>query len=218
MFKNKLFDPLRKMFSPILAFIMKLKLEKKPIYKYKMMEKFTAVNVHNVVLNGASSCFGKIRLIAQTEEYLFYGFTPKLLRYLSNEYVLRKSVKKPNEVVYFGKSYKNSCIFENKLFQFEDKLNVWQNIALCKDIHTGETNEYSWFRPAKLTNGHFSNHDYINKFFIDGDKLVFDVGRYNGNFENQDPTYSFKTDYFLIVEKDGDEFKTVMKELDSTTD
>ena len=45
------------------AFVMKLKLHKKAIFEYKMLEKFNIINIDRILKRNLQSLFGEIRVI-----------------------------------------------------------------------------------------------------------------------------------------------------------
>lgn len=71
------------------AYSMMKALEAKPIFDYDMLERFTAANIEEILSDQAA--FGSCRLIEETEKYWFYGFTPRLLKFVSYEYVLQRN-------------------------------------------------------------------------------------------------------------------------------
>ena len=190
--------------SPSVRYMMKA-LEEKPLYKYEMLEPFTIADIEEILSN--QTAFGRCRLIAETEEYWFYGFTPQLSQFTSGEYVLRRSKTNTDQVQYFGESRELTCVYDKWLCQANhDSAGPWLGKpVIIKNIENGETNECRWFHPSEGFRGHFIQYDYINRMFIDDSHLVFDVGRYKGDFHNRDDSYDYTAEYYLVVEwKDGD--------------
>lgn len=185
------------------AYSMMKALERKPIFEFKMLERFTFARIDEILENQA--VFGSCRLIGETEKYWFYGFTPRLLQFVSNEYVLRRSKMVTELVQYFGESREITCVFGRWLCHADHD---GSHPVLIKDIESGETLKYSWFRPCKSVGGHFVQYDYINRVFVDGSHLIFDVGRYKGDFHNRDDSYDYTTEYYLVVEWINGSFHT----------
>lgn len=173
-------------------------LAKKPMFKYNMLEPFSAVDMETVFSAGAESIFGRWRLLCENDEFGFFGFTPRLLKFVSGEHVLRRSKTKPSEFSYFGESRQLSCLVGNYLLQTDRKI-TGRPILLCKNVFSGAISQPEVFRFAAGYGGHGTTCDYINKIKVIGDTAVFEIGRYHGAFNNIDANYTGKSDYELWV-------------------
>lgn len=165
---------------------------------YNMLDRFDAVDFNFMLSTGPSKAYGRCRLLAENEVYLFYEFTPKL-EFGISYIVLRVTKNDTADVRYFGKSNKLTCILGDYLFHADHRTS-WAGCFVSKNIETGIVRDHYWFRMPKSTNGHFSKFDYINRMYVKNNQLILDVGRYNGDFNNRDDSYRYETDYKLIVE------------------
>ncbi|MEG2679579.1 MAG: hypothetical protein RR949_06515 [Oscillospiraceae bacterium] len=195
--------PFKKKKSPSQA--MKESLESKPMFSYKMLEPFNVIDIDTVLERGEQEEYGKCRLLCENDRYQFYGFKPALLKLVSEEYVLRRSKEKNNDVVFWGESADISCIFCNHLFQVDRDL-IGTNFLLCKNIDTGNLKKHYWFSEFGGYNGHFMSRDFVNEMYIYDKKLTLDVGRLNCDFHNKDEHFKNETDYILTVDLIGGEF------------
>lgn len=182
---------------------MKSDLQKKPMFNYKILEPFNLVCIEEITENGGNTEFGRCRLLGDTTDYYFYGFTPVLKEFVSEEYILRESKYDDSNVVFFGQSSELFYIFSGYIFLAEKSM-YNKNTIVCRNVENGVEFEYEWFDLPAGFRGHFVDHDEIMNVYDTNGTMTIEVQRAKCAFNNYVEEYVGR--YKLNVRRVGEQF------------
>ncbi len=174
---------------------------KKPIYDYKMLDKFK-INIDKCQKK-KEICLEKM---CESNNYIFYKYQEKNEWYYP-AYILRQSKENKKNVVFFGNFLPFYCIYKGHLFLAEESGELFKgrDLITCINVENGNVTRYKWkseYGIVRNINGYGRVYcqDSIKKVYVSNDTLIIEITREKTNDESaNDYKYNYSMDYVLSI-------------------
>ena len=152
---------------------------KKDIFKHNVLEP-CKLNLDLLLSEGHDDKHYKTELVAENSEYYFFRY--KAFENGVGGYILRRSKKNLDEIVYLGESKYMCATYKNFLFMTDRNAELGKFLLLAQDIKTGEVKRFNCFSPygeMKVIGGYgrYYSQDEVLDIIANDESLVLKVRR-----------------------------------------
>ena len=180
---------------------------KKPLYKYKPLEKYKVdIEKENEEFRKTDPYHRMVKyeVVGETSKYTIYCFKADAT---SEKYLLRQEKCKAKNVVFLGRAKTNMCIFNNKVFAI-NRINYTSRTyhpLYCIDIETGICREIEVLsNKACYIAMHYHCQDCVEQLMVNNEVLIMQVTRYKESSHCEE-----ECKYQVLLQYRGD---TLLKE------
>lgn len=180
---------------------------KKPIYRYKMFEKYKI----NIEQTNASFVSSNIKLndydvkeyckkIGETSKYNIYVYQQQVNG--MGGYLLRQEKAAPRKVVFMGQAKNKICVYQEKVFMIDRISRVGQTYhpLFCIDVENGNKTELDILSHKECyivrSSFHIHSQDFVESITVDDGLMIMEVSRYKEKIDyEKDFTYHIQIRY-----------------------